>query len=118
VLAGCGKAELPSIPPNLDVWARTILAMPVGDVCDAPAAGYFCRVREALVPAEVRAVGMHTISLEGLGHDEHYIDMDWGGGHIEAYGVIVWPAGSPHVADVERGERKLRDGVFRYDTRQ
>lgn len=94
--------------------------MPAAEVCDAPPAGFFCRVRESLVPADVRALGMHTIWLQAVTHPpaERYIDLDWGGGHIEAYGVIIGPAGWRHVADSERAEKRLRDGVFTYDTRQ
>jgi hypothetical protein len=88
-----------------------------GAVCEPAPRSSFCRVRESLVDRDVRALGMHTIWLQGLGGDR-YIDMDWGGGHVEAYGVIVGPTGWAHVADTERGEKRIRDGVFRYDTRQ
>ena len=114
-LGGCGKADLPSIPPSVDAWARRVLAMPTGLVCQPGERVSFCVVRETLVDRDVRALGMHTIWLQGLG-DERYIDMDWGGGHTDAYGVIIGPVGWNHVADTERRETRIRDGVFRYDS--
>jgi hypothetical protein len=91
--------------------------MPIEDVCAGDAAGrYFCRVRPDLIPDDVRALGA-TISLQNL-RGERYLDLDWGGGHVDAYGVLIGPADWSHAANAERGERKLRVGVFAYDTRQ
>ncbi|HEY5925966.1 MAG TPA: hypothetical protein VIV11_29965 [Kofleriaceae bacterium] len=107
------------MPAWVDAWARTILAMPVAEVCAGEThAGYFCQVRESLVTSEVRGIGARSITLQAVRSNERYLDFDFGGGHVEAHGVLIGPAGWTHVANTERGERKLRDGVFAYDTRQ
>jgi hypothetical protein len=117
-LCACGRAEPTSVSPAVDAWARRILAMPVAEVYEGQIhADYFCSVAAQLVSPEVRALGAHMISLQNV-HRERYIDLDWGGGHVDAYGVIIGPSGWSHVADPERRERKLRDGVFAYDMRQ
>jgi hypothetical protein len=118
-LGACGDRRVPSVPPRADAWARQVLAMPAEEVCDGEVrAAYFCAVRPALIPAEVRELGARSISLENVRGDQRYLDFDWGGGHVEAYGVLIGPADWTHEANTERGERKLRAGVFVYDTRQ
>jgi hypothetical protein len=116
-LCGCGKAQLPAIPPSVDAWGRILLATDEKVVC-LEAHGSFCRVNEALVPHEIRALGMRTIWLQGIGTTERYIDLDWGGGHVDAYGVVIGPAGWAPPVDAERGEKRIRAGVFSYDMRQ
>jgi len=63
-LCGCGKAQLPAIPPSVDVWGRLILATDEKLVCSDGVHGSFCRVNESLVPREIRALGMPTIGLQ------------------------------------------------------
>jgi hypothetical protein len=117
LLVACGDG-VPSVPSSTDDWARKLIAMPVEDVCGGEVrASYFCAVRPDLIPSDVRTLGARSISLENV-RGERYIDLDWGGGHVEAYGVIIGPADWPHQANEERRERKLRVGVFAYDTRQ
>lgn len=115
-LCSC-KDELPAIPSSVDAWARIVLATDEKLVC-VEQHGSFCRVNESLVPRQIRALGMRTIWLQGIGTRERYIDMDWGGGHVDAYGVVVGPVGWAPPVDGERGERRIRDGVFSYDMRQ
>jgi hypothetical protein len=117
-VAACGGRDAPTVSPSVDAWARALIARPVAEVCGPGevAARTFCFVRAELVSAEVKSLGAHMVMLESE-RDAHYINLDWGGGHVDAYGVIIGPAGWAHVADAERKETKLRDGVFRYDTR-
>jgi hypothetical protein len=113
----CGQHH-PSVPREVDVWARRILAMPVDEVCTGTVhANYFCAVRDSLITDAVRDLGARSISVENLQSNERYIDLDWGGGHVEAYGVIIGPVGWTHVPNEERKERRIRDAVFSYDTR-
>lgn len=117
-LAGCSQREVPRVPASVDAWARTLLARPAAEVCDRVHAGYFCRVRDELVPADVRALGARAITLQNVNGDVRFVDLDWGGGHIDAHGVLIGPAGWQHEVNGERGERRLRDGVYGYDLRQ
>lgn len=108
------------VPPEIDVWARSILAMPVEDVCaGAPhPQAYNCTVRAALLTDVVRRLGARSVVLANVHSNERYIDLDWGGGHVEAYGVMIGPIGWTRGVDPERKERRIREGVIAYDTRQ
>jgi hypothetical protein len=115
-LMGCGR-DVPSVPTEVDAWARRVIALPVQEACVAGQTdGFFCSVRPTLLTPEVRRLGA-TITLQNL-RGERYINIDWGGGHVEAYGVIIGPSGWTHRADPEFREHRIRDGVFSYDQRQ
>jgi hypothetical protein len=119
-LAACRDARTPThdVPASVDAWARRILAMPVEEACDGEVhADFFCSVAVSMMPGDIRALGA-TITLQNARRRDRYLDLDWGGGHSEAHGVLIGPAGWTHEADPERGERKLRDGVFAYDLRR
>lgn len=106
-----------SVTPDVDAWARRVIALPVQEACVAGQTdGFFCSVRPTLLTPEVRRLGA-TITLQNL-RGERYINIDWGGGHVEAYGVIIGPSGWTHRADPEFREHRIRDGVFSYDQRQ
>lgn len=114
---GCHR-EVPSVPTEVDAWARQVIALPVDEACKAgDGARYFCSVRPALFTPAVRQLGAASITLQDP-RGERYIDIDWGAGHVEAYGVLIGPVGWTHRADPEFGERMIRDGVFSYDRRR
>ncbi len=117
-VAGCGE-EAPQTPRRVDAWARALLARTPQDVCTpgTPATAPFCFVRIELLPADIRALGMRSVTLQLPPTGDRFIDLDWGGGHVAAYGAIIGPASWSHKADLERSERELRDGVFSYDLR-
>jgi hypothetical protein len=113
---GCNR-EPPAISTEVDTWARKVIALPVQEACTpGQTDGFFCAVRPTLFTPAVRQLGA-TITLQNL-RDERYINIDWGGGHVEAHGVIIGPAGWTHRADPEFREHRIRDGVFSYDQRQ
>lgn len=116
--SGCGDRAT-SASSKVDAWARELLTRPTDAICDGPVqADYFCRVKDSLVPDEVRALGVRTITLQGVRGVDRYVDLDRGGGHVAAHGLLIGPPGWTHEADPERGERPVRDGVFAYDTRR
>jgi hypothetical protein len=116
-LVGCQR-EVPSVPAEIDVWARQILALPVDDVCAGEIrADFFCSVRPALFTPAVRELGARSITLQNI-RGERYVDIDWGAGHVEAHGMLVGPSGWTRRADEEFQERAIRDGVFSYDKRR
>jgi hypothetical protein len=115
---GC-RASSTGVPPSIDRWAREILDKPSDAICSGDVkAGYFCEVKPSLVTDEVRALGAHSITLQNVDGVDRYLDIDWGGGHVDAFGVLIGPKGWAHEPDTERGEKRLRDGVFAYDMRQ
>ena len=115
---GCAKS-VPSIPPEVDVWARSILAKPIADVCAGDLmADFFCNVQRSLITDEVRQLGANYVSLQDVHSNERYIDLDWGGGHVEAHGVVIGQANWMPTPNAENNHRRIRDGVFSYDSRQ
>jgi hypothetical protein len=107
------------VPGDIDDWARKILAMPAEQVCtsDTPLRdAYFCMVKPALFTDAVRALDCTYVTLQNLHSQEHYLNFDWGGGHIEAHGILIGP--EDWTPDPQMYRHKLRDGVFTYDQRE
>jgi hypothetical protein len=124
VLAACGSSHA---PPELDAWARTVLVLPLDQVCstadDHPGSVYGtfivsddCLVRPSLVPPEIRALGATYIFHSRNRDGARYLVLDWGGGFIEANGIYVGNTGFVPDPDEGRPAERIRDGVYSFKT--
>ncbi len=126
VIAACSRSHA---PPELDAWARKVLALPLDQVCatdaDHPVGIYGtftpardCLVRPSLVTPEIRALGANYIFRSSTRAGAGYLVLDWGGGFVDAYGVLVGAPG--FVPDPNEGQptQRLRDGVYSFKTEE
>jgi hypothetical protein len=86
---------------ELVTWARHIRAMPGRTACatehDHPAGLYgefdpergICFIRPSLIPADIGAFGATYVTLEWNERREPFVQLDFGGGFIEAHGVRI-----------------------------
>jgi hypothetical protein len=89
---------------SLQQWALQILARPEAEVCRSGAAP--CLIARDRLSKEVRGLAPTYVSLVHDRQGSRYIELDWGGGFLEARGLRIGPPGFRSIG------QRLADGVW------
>jgi hypothetical protein len=101
VIAALAACSSHASQDELIAWAQRIRAMPGRTACstqaDHPAGLYgefdpergICFVRPSLIPPAIAALGATYVTVEWTDKHEPVVQLDFGGGFVEAHGVRI-----------------------------